>query len=123
MTKARKVWEIQCLLVSQLKFLGYEKLKVISEHQNYELPEGYDDFEMTITKTLNQDNSISIVVEFTDYSEPPPPLYPSKIEEYYTEKYNIKLVGPSMMVDGFDIFPNGEIVDMHGEYDEDDYDD
>jgi len=132
-----KVDEIHRLLVSQMKSLSYEEIKVMPDHQNYELPEGYDDFEMTITKTLNQDNSISVLVKFTDYTDYTELLLPlpSKIEGYDVEKYvmhisyaekYVKYVS-SGMADGFDIFPDGKIVDMHGEYDDDgecyDYDD
>ena len=115
MSKNNELRKIRDLLISQFKSMNYEELKVISDRQKHELPEGYDDFEMTINKTLNQNSSISIVVEFTDYSEPPVPPYILKI----MDEYDVKHICTSM-VNGFDIFPSGEIVDMHGEYDEED---
>jgi len=87
MTKFNEVVKIQCLLISQLKSKSYKKISVIPEHQNYELPEKYKDFRMVITKTFNQDNSISIVVEFTDYSKPHP--LPNCISEVF-EQYKIE---------------------------------
>ena len=115
MLKFKEGSKIQCLLISQLKSASYEEIKVMLDHQKYELPKGYDDFEMIITKTLNKDNSISIVVEFTDYSKPPP-LYLPKI----MDDYDIKGLSSSM-TDGFDIFPDGKIINMHDDvYDDED---
>ena len=107
MSKLGEAREIQRSLIKDLKLKGYEYINSLPENKEYELPEKFDHFEMNVKKNKNGDGSLSIAVELIDSSEP---LAEEILGVELPE--NISIVNSSYE-DGFDIYEDGKILDMH----------
>ena len=112
MSMFRELRELQLSIISDLKKVGYEKLKPLPERQSCTLPSNAVGFEMHIGKSINNEGVISVVVDLKDNNAPPPLPDVMKFE-------GVSVISSSS-VDGFDISLDGSISDMHEDIFDDD---
>lgn len=104
--------QLQLEIIEELKGKGYQKLLIHPEYQKIDLPKKYAGFSMWITRSIKKDMSVSLVVKFSGAASVQlPPIF----EQLIGGKVEVT---NSASEDGFDLLPDGDIIDMHDDLDD-----